>query len=872
MYICNRLILYKDGGIYMYVADISKLINNKYEFYAHLDKENGRKEKLCEHISLCNEYLVKLIKKKHLNKVLKNIEEILLKGASTEERQLFDEMWMNIVNFHDIGKINPIFQSQKMGNKLSVDSNGFSCEGSNHSKISAALYLNNYFERVEKIEGDLKGIVRVLMFVNSYIIAKHHSSLDDFSNYIDKLCNEEICNGEYINIFKSFELGTEVYTQKLNIKAGVLKSKARRVIKTLENMVEEDAGVLYTYSRLMYSVLVACDYYGTTEFMSGVKTDYFGNIDDVNEFYDVFKKTEVNKKIRDYQKNEYGKANKDFKSEKNINVLRTELFLESEENLIRNIDNEIFFLEAPTGSGKSNTAMNLSFKIIERIENIDKIVYVYPFNTLVEQNINILKKMFKNNEDVLNKIAVINSITPIKMKNDKRVNKVNDDKREDEYVEYAKALLNRQFLNYPMILTTHVSLFDNMFSGIKENIFAFYQLANSVIVLDEIQSYKNSIWTEIIYFLKIFAKVMNIKIIIMSATLPNLDMLILDKKGICYLINDREKYFLNPMFKDRVEADYTLLKSEDITEDLYEHIKGQIGKKILIEFISKKSAKEFHKRLREDEEINCEVLLITGEDNRIERNRILSIVERKESVEDGIILVATQVIEAGVDVDFEIGYKDISKLDSEEQFIGRINRSSMKNRGIVYFFDMDKAESIYNNDLRIEKPFTLMQEEMREIYDNKNYGEYYRRIMEQIKIKYNDVCTEQGFENFTKECVAQLNYIEVSERMRLIDSYNERSVYFARVITDENGNEIDGVKVWEEYKAMLKADMDYAVKRVKLSEITSKLNYFIYKLPMKEEVLPNEIIGELYYIEDGGKYFVDGKLDIELLRGMNMII
>mgnify|MGYP000169888704 CR=1 FL=1 len=49
-----------------------------------------------------------------------------------------------------------------------------------------------------------------------------------------------------------------------------------------------------------------------------------------------------------------------------------------------------------------------------------------------------------------------------------------------------------------------------------------------------------------------------------------------------------------------------------------------------------------------------------------------------------MILVATQVIEAGVDIDMDIGFKDISRLDSEEQFMGRINRSGKKD-GVVYF-------------------------------------------------------------------------------------------------------------------------------------------------------------------------------------------
>ena len=69
----------------------------------------------------------------------------------------------------------------------------------------------------------------------------------------------------------------------------------------------------------------------------------------------------------------------------NINVLRNELFW-MQKTMLDNIDKSIFYLEAPTGSGKSNVAFNLSFKMVEEFKDINKIFYVYPFNTLVEQN------------------------------------------------------------------------------------------------------------------------------------------------------------------------------------------------------------------------------------------------------------------------------------------------------------------------------------------------------------------------------------------------------------------------------------------------------------------------------------------------------
>ena len=104
-------------------------------------------------------------------------------------------------------------------------------------------------------------------------------------------------------------------------------------------------------------------------------------------------------------------------------------------------------------------------------------------------------------------------------------------------------------------------------------------------------------------------------------------------------------------------------------EILCEHVQKQVlrKKKILIEFISKKSAEKFYGMLT-DTKIDCETLFMSGDSSIWERQKIIEKLSKLKSV----ILVATQVIEAGVDIDMDIGYKDCSKLDSEEQFMGRI--------------------------------------------------------------------------------------------------------------------------------------------------------------------------------------------------------
>ena len=624
-----------------------------------------------------------------------------------------------------------------------------------------------------------------------------------------------------------------------------------------DNLDREKALIVYTYERLLYSVLVACDYYATTEFMSGVEIKNFGDINEINEFYDVYKNTYVYKSIRDYENNDY-KSKTSFDHVKDINILRDEMFLDSERELINNINNNIFFLEAPTGSGKSNVSMNLSFKLMEYNKKLSKIFYVYPFNTLVEQNINSIRKIFGADSDVFNKVTVINSISPIKMDKDNQLS--------NPYKYYQKALLDRQFLNYPFILTTHVSIFNTMFNSSRESIFGFHQFINSVVVLDEIQSYKNIIWTEIISFLKVYAKVLNMKIIIMSATLPDLNSLTDSSLNTVNLINDREKYFSNHLFKNRVKVNYDLLIDEFNLQMLYEHVKNNCKnhKKILIEFIKRQTAYKFYNMIAEDGESTSVVELMTGDDNSVERKRIIDRICSRDVEEKGIILVATQVIEAGIDIDMDIGYKDISKVDSDEQFMGRINRSCKKD-GIVYFFNLDNMKAIYKDDIRADKEFSLLNDSMKDILVSKKFYDYYKLILQSLKNNYNNTLNEDiNIDEFFKKA-GRLDFKEVEERMKLIDDDNwSMSVFLCYELQLDDGTVISGKDVWDDYKKLLMNNsIDYAEKTIKLSEITSKMNYFIYEIKKNDNFTYNDKVGSLYCIENGDEYFKNGKLDKE---------
>lgn len=852
----------------MNIENIKKWVKDidKYEAHCMVNISGEEKrESLTVHLALTEKYFDFLWKEKNVGGMMERFYDQIFNHFSKAAKEFMSEMARSVPLFHDLGKINSEFQNRILNNEKIANKREFSCVAGRHSMISAVLYIDYFYTELKErsdIDQSEKKQIQPLIMYHAYVIERHHSDLMPFDKFLESLLAGS--GNDVMEIFQQGRCSAWHKDFSLNGK------KVKRLISACDkskapDQTNESQIALYAYVKLLYSLLVASDFYATEEFMSGMQIQYFGALNDINEWADIFENTTLMKNVRRYQKCVYPKTDDELQKEKDINILRSEMLCDAEEVLKQNFEKPLFYLEAPTGSGKSNTAMDLSFQLLKWDKRLKKIYYIYPFNTLVEQNMNCLNHVFDGNRHILDSIAVINSLTPIKM--------TQDEKRKEESTEqtmyYQKALLDRQFLNYPMIVSTHVSLFDTMFGNTKESAFGFHQLMNSVIVLDEIQSYKNTLWGEIICFLKEFAYLLNIKVIIMSATLPDLDLLSMNTYHAVRLMKNTGKYFHNPCFSHRVQVSYELLDhtEEAIDDMLINHMKQQVKqeKKIIVEFIKKESARQFYERLIKDPDICCQVEYISGDDSLMERSRILNEIK---AVEKSVILVATQVIEAGIDIDMDIGYKNISKLDSEEQFLGRINRSFKRN-GVVYFFKKDEAKQIYGEDVRVDKAFSLEQQEIRALLLKKDFNTYYTKILEVLKTNYYNRIGDGGLRDFFVNKVGKMNWPDVAKRMRLIpeDKWS-MSVYLARVLEDENNHQIDGRALWAEYVRLLKnQSMAYAEKRVKLSEVTSKMNHFIYQIKRNPNLIYNDKVGEIFYIDEGDKYFDHGKLNRGKLQG-----
>ncbi|GEB77862.1 CRISPR-associated helicase/endonuclease Cas3 [Sporolactobacillus inulinus] len=822
--------------------NIEDFLSEDTELFAHTD--GVRKETLKDHSNLVLGYFHKLSRDNHLN-INTLINRITFDGEplNQEDKNFISDEFEDAILLHDIGKINSEFQRVKMGQR--IEKSAFN--NTNHSLLSALIYLDIAEERLVERSMDVwkKAFLRYIMVIFSYVISRHHTYLTDFNlhDYAQKL------NALYLLLLKNKDV-LRFYSLKERLpKMTFLDKSESDSTYYLENenyciSDEEEDTTFYLLIKMLYSCLVMSDFMATYEFFNQKKPQfYFLNPMDKKELLKQFKTSSIYQSVQSYRDN-YG-----YSQLTPINKLRAQLFIETEEQLIKHSDQSIYYLEAPTGSGKTVISVNLALNLLEQRNKLNKIVYVFPFNTLIDQTKDKLDEWFS----VLKRryrMQVVNSVTPIV-----RENEMNDrnEKSLSVNVNYDEELLRKQLLQYPVTLTSHVNLFNHLFGTTRESNLGLATLSNSVVILDEIQSYRNDIWPEMIKMLNDISECYNIVFIIMSATLPKLDKLLNTGKTFTPLVVNKNDYFLNPLFKDRVHINFDLLQegklSIDLLIDKIKKIKTSHGAvRMLIEVIKKTTARKLFHQLR-NEMPDQKIIEITGDDSRYVRGKIIELIQgtRDHPPIRDVIILATQVIEAGVDIDMDIGMKDISLLDSEEQFLGRINRASSKKDCWAYFYDLDTSSSIYGKDLRLEKD--LRNLDYQKALISKHFDRFYQLVFQrftEIREKRNE--TYHQFDQMLNE----LHFQNVSNDLSLI---NQKTYLLVLNFSIEiNGKKMNGEVIWNHFKQLLRDnEISYAEQQIKLSQINEKLDCFTFST-FKEPKFYDEKIGNMYYVQDGEKY------------------
>ena len=263
---------------------------DKYKYLAHI--KNNREETLQEHTELANIYFKKIVEYKNLKPFFERIKNIL--NLKNQEEELYYKMIDDVVNFHDFGKINSQFQIDKMLNeeilKMEDKYNISGVLGSDHSLLSASMFIAYYFGKItdliETMETKKIVILLEILFTLSYTISKHHGNLDSFEEYIERLSrnNEENILKELKNIsvsnggilLQAF-LEKETITIFFNFIETYISERKKK-----ENISSQEAMSIFVFTKMMFSLLVASDYYSTNEFMQEIKYEDFGNMGNVD--------------------------------------------------------------------------------------------------------------------------------------------------------------------------------------------------------------------------------------------------------------------------------------------------------------------------------------------------------------------------------------------------------------------------------------------------------------------------------------------------------------------------------------------------------------------------------------------------------------
>jgi len=738
------------AAIHKQAAPLESRLADHQRYYAHLH-EQKEPELLADHTALVAAYALKLITAHHLDSIVDGLIKPLVNSkennAAANTGNFIKTLFWNAVLFHDYGKVNENFQAERMNNTY-FKRNPVNKIGSRHSVLSALIYIGEHFRRLFRGEFSPKdqNLLGTLTLLFTSVILKHHAPyLEEELNIPPELVDNLL---PYLEKF-----GIQMDPQKLKaaIERFQIEPDFRRLMDSLP--AEATRFPLYALLRLCFSLLTASDYYATSNYTIEMEVNDFGTltVEQKERFQYQFRKTRYYNRLF-FENEAYFKSLKVeellVRSPENLNLLRQKLMAEVLDNASQHAEGRVFYLEAPTGSGKTNLSLAIALKMLQRDETLNKLFYVFPFTTLITQTARSIQETLQvSNAEMIQ----WHSRSGFHTKREKQQEN-KDGQYGAEYLNYVDNL----FINYPLVLMTHIKFFDILKGNGKGDTYILHRLANSVVIIDELQSYPPEEWDKITYFLTNFANYFNIRFVLMSATLPKLDALNISGKNplslsssFISLVKDSANYFRNPNFGGRVRFDFSLLPEqisvEELADTVYEKCEAyacehQDRVKCIVEFILKQRAGEFNEFIRERmEKAGYEVMLLSGtilEPRRREIIEGIKAVDQQPDTSQKLLLLTTQVVEAGVDIDMDIGFKDRSLIDSDEQLAGRVNRNARATIATVYLFRLDRAFTIYGKDLRYKLTRnTITEKEYRNILENKRFDLLYQRVCDYINLE-----------------------------------------------------------------------------------------------------------------------------------------
>ncbi|WP_202907569.1 CRISPR-associated helicase Cas3' [Mariniblastus fucicola] len=339
-----------------------------------------------------------------------------------------------------------------------------------------------------------------------------------------------------------------------------------------------------------------------------------------------------------------------------VNRIRTLIGQQCKEKAT--LPNGLFSLCVPTGGGK--TLASLRFALTHAIENnLDRVIVAVPFTSIIEQNADVYRKLFASLDSEL-MLEHHSNLDPEK--------------------DTTTSRLQSENWDASLVVTTNVQLFESLFASKTSRCRKLHRIANSVIILDEAQTLPIELLQSTMMALQELVDSYGCTVVLCSATQPAL------KKSAEFKIGLED---ITPIIDDPQQLHQSLVRTRV-------EVAGKIGNEELAENIRREDqvlcivntraeAAELFERLN-DSESDSSFHLSTRMCASHRTRQLDNIRERLKNGESCRV-VSTQLIEAGVDVDFPVVYRASCGLDSLAQAAGRCNREGKLDCGRVVLFE-----------------------------------------------------------------------------------------------------------------------------------------------------------------------------------------
>ena len=451
----------------------------------------------------------------------------------------------------------------------------------------------------------------------------------------------------------------ELYGEKSDLKKNIPVEIDTNVVKSTLNKspFPVDSNSFHHFARMLFSCLVDADYLDTEAFMDKESSDLRKNKASLKHLMPLLEKYLMNLKT----------DAKDSEVNQIRDIVQRQCLKMSEEPV------GFYSLTVPTGGGK--TLSSLVWAIKHAIHNGQRrVIIAIPYTSIIMQTASVLRGIF-GDENVL-----------------EHHSNFEPDDKDDALANQIK--LATENWDYPIIVTTNVRLFESMFANKPSACRKLHNIVNSVIILDEVQTLPTGFLQPIVDSLKAYNKLFNVSILLTTASQPVLSGMIegcnpkVSFDGIEKITEIiPEEYALHDKLRRvKLEIDDEGKNYDEIADMLKKH------KRVICIVNTRKDAKELFKRLpKEGITLHLSKMMCSAHISETIEKIKSALNDESNAI---IRVVSTQLIEAGVDIDFPVVYRQEAGLDSILQAAGRCNREGRNGICTTFVFSLSKEHKL----------------------------------------------------------------------------------------------------------------------------------------------------------------------------------